>query len=301
MTNPARPAAFDVRERLSQYWRLIRGDRPVGTLLLLWPTWWALWLAAGGWPGWKLLLVFSVGVWLTRSAGCVINDIADRRLDPQVERTKGRPIASGAVSPREALVVFVLMMVVAFSLVCLTNRLTVWLSVVGAFLAATYPYLKRHTYLPQVYLGLAFGWGIPMAYAAVQGTVPAIAWLLFLGNLLWTTGYDTWYAMVDRDDDLRAGAKSTAILFGDADLVALGVLYAGFGITMALLGRSAGLGVNYFAGLVVAAGFVVWQFVHARDRSRQHCFDAFLSNQWVGLIVFAGIALQLLMHPPVAG
>ncbi len=300
MTETSRPAAFDTRERLGQYWRLIRGDRPVGTLLLLWPTWWALWLAAGGWPGWKLLLVFSLGVWLTRSAGCVINDVADRWLDPQVERTKARPIASGAVSAREALAVFVVMMLVAFALVCLTNRLTVLLSVVGVFLAASYPYLKRHTYLPQVYLGLAFGWGIPMAYAAVQGTVPAIAWLLFLGNLLWTTGYDTWYAMVDREDDLRAGAKSTAILFGDADLVALGVLYAGFGITMVLLGRQAGLGVNYYVGLVVAAGFVGWQFVHARDRTRQHCFDAFLSNQWVGLVVFVGIALQLLMHPAVA-
>lgn len=301
MNELPRPAAFDARERLGQYWRLIRGDRPVGTLLLLWPTWWALWLAAGGWPGWKLLLVFSVGVWLTRSAGCVINDYADRWLDPQVERTKSRPIASGAVAPREALAVFVVMMLVAFALVCVTNRLTIWLSVGGAFLAASYPFLKRHTYLPQVYLGLAFGWGIPMAYAAVQGTVPTIAWLLFLGNLLWTTGYDTWYAMVDRDDDIRAGAKSTAILFGDADLVALGVLFGGFGVTMVLLGRQAGLGVNYYVGLAVAAGFIAWQFVHARDRTRQHCFDAFLSNQWVGLVVFAGIALELLMHPPVAG
>jgi 4-hydroxybenzoate polyprenyltransferase len=170
------------------------------------------------------------------------------------------------------------------------------MSVAGAFLAATYPFLKRHTYLPQVYLGLAFGWGIPMAYAAVQGTVPTQAWLLFLGNLLWTTGYDTWYAMVDRDDDLRMGAKSTAILFGDADLIAQGVLYASFFATMALVGQQAQLGFNYAIALLVAAGFVAWQFVSARDRSRERCFAAFLNNQWVGLCVFAGIALDLAMR-----
>ena len=168
------------------------------------------------------------------------------------------------------------------------------MSVAGAFLAASYPFLKRHTYLPQVYLGLAFGWGIPMAYAAVQGAVPEMAWLLFLGNLLWTTGYDTWYAMVDRDDDLRLGAKSTAILFGELDLVALGILYGGFLVTMILLGRRAELGINYYVGLAVAAGFIGYQFALARDRSREHCFAAFLNNQWVGFSVFLGIALALL-------
>jgi 4-hydroxybenzoate polyprenyltransferase len=287
---------FDWRERLPHYWRLIRGDRPIGTLLLLWPTWWALWLAAGGFPPLRALVVFTLGVWLTRSAGCVINDYSDRWLDGEVERTRGRPLATGAVAPREALGLFVVMMLVAFALVCLTNRLTVYLSVVGAFLASTYPLLKRYTYLPQVYLGLAFGWGIPMAFAAVQGRVPTLAWLLFLGNLLWTTGYDTWYAMVDRDDDLRMGAKSTAILFGDADLVALGVLYAGFLATMALVGKQAGLAVNYAIALAVATGFIGWQFVSARDRSRERCFAAFLNNQWVGLCVFAGIALDLQMQ-----
>ena len=289
---------FDWRERLPHYWQLIRGDRPIGTLLLLWPTWWALWLAAGGFPPLKAFLVFTIGVWLTRSAGCVINDYSDRWLDGQVERTRGRPLATGAVSPREALLMFVLMMLIAFALVCLTNRLTIYLSVVGAFLAATYPLLKRYTYLPQVYLGLAFGWGIPMAFAAIQGTVPTLAWVLFLGNLLWTTAYDTWYAMVDRDDDLRMGAKSTAILFGDADLIALGVLYACFLGTMALLGRQAGLGFNYAIALLVAAGFIAWQFVSARDRSRERCFAAFLNNQWVGLCVFGGIALDLAMRSP---
>jgi len=286
---------FDWRERLPHYWQLVRGDRPVGVLLLLWPTWWALWLAADGFPPLLTLAIFTLGVWLTRSAGCVINDYADRWLDPQVARTKSRPLASGAVTPREALWLFVAMMLLAFTLVCFTNRLTIYLSVAGAFLAASYPFLKRYTYLPQVYLGIAFGWGIPMAYAAVQGSVPPLAWLLFTGNLLWTTGYDTWYAMVDREDDLRAGAKSTAILFGDLDLMAQGVLYAGFLLTMLLLGLNAKLGVNYYAGLAVAAGFIAWQFVTARDRSRERCFEAFLANQWVGLAIFAGIALDVLL------
>lgn len=278
------------RERLPHYWKLVRGDRPVGTLLLLWPTWWALWLAAEGLPPLGTLFIFTAGVWLTRSAGCVINDYADRWLDPQVERTRARPLATGAVSPREALAVFVVMMLVAFGLVLLTNRLTVYLSIAGAFLAASYPFLKRYTYLPQVYLGVAFGWGIPMAFAAVQGTVPALAWLLFLGNLLWTTGYDTWYAMVDREDDIRAGSKSTAILFGDADLVAQGLLFGGFAWAMWLVGSRAGLGIFYYVALGVAVVLVLRQFWMARDRGREHCFEAFLSNQWVGLALFAGIA-----------
>jgi 4-hydroxybenzoate polyprenyltransferase len=284
-----------LRARLPDYWRLVRGDRPVGTLLLLWPTAWALFLAARGLPPLKILAIFVAGVWLTRSAGCVVNDYADRWLDPQVARTRDRPLATGAVSTREALWLFVAMMGVAFGLVLLTNPLTIGLSVVAVFLAASYPFLKRYTYLPQAYLGLAFGWGIPMAFAAIQGTVPPIAWLLFLGNLLWTTGYDTWYAMVDREDDLRAGARSTAILFGDADLIAQGVLYGGFLVTMWLLGGRADLGVNYFAGLAVAAGFVAWQFAIARTRTPADCFRAFLANQWVGLAVFAGIALDLLL------
>ena len=282
--------APDWRRRLSLYWKLTRGDRPIGWLLLLWPTWWALWLAAGGVPPLGTLAIFTAGVWLTRSAGCVINDYADRWLDPQVERTKSRPLATGAVSPREALALFSGLMLVAFGLVLLTNRLTVYLSVAAVFLAATYPFLKRHTYLPQVYLGIAFGWSIPMAFAAVQGTVPAIAWLLFLGNLLWTTAYDTWYAMVDREDDLRAGSKSTAILFGDADLMAQGVLFAGFFWAMWLVGSRAGLGVYYQAGLLLALLLVLAQFWVARHRGRDECFIAFRANQWVGLAVFAGLA-----------
>ncbi|RNF83732.1 4-hydroxybenzoate octaprenyltransferase [Montanilutibacter psychrotolerans] len=286
------PVLSPARVRLALYWQLVRGDRPIGWLLLLWPTWWGLWLAAEGVPPLWTLIVFSAGVWLTRSAGCVINDYADRWLDPHVERTKHRPLATGAVRGREALGVFAALMLVAFALVLTTNRLTVYLSFVGVLLAASYPYLKRYTYLPQVYLGLAFGWGIPMAFAAVTGKVPPLAWLLYVANILWATAYDTWYAMVDREDDLRMGSKSTAILFGDLDLVALGLLYALTFTALALVGRNAGLGLYWWAGLGVAAMLVVHQFVIARDRERDTCFRAFLHNHWVGLAVFAGLALD---------
>jgi 4-hydroxybenzoate polyprenyltransferase len=276
--------------RLRLYWTLIRGDRPIGWLLLLWPTWWGLWLAGKGVPPWWPLIVFTAGVWLTRSAGCVINDYADRWLDPQVERTRERPLAIGAVSGREALVVFAALMLLAFALVLTLNRLTIALSVIGILLAASYPYLKRYTYLPQVYLGMAFGWGIPMAFAAIRGEVPAVAWLLYLANIFWATAYDTWYAMVDRDDDLRIGAKSTAILFGDLDLVAQGVLYALTFAALALVGQRAALGPFYWYGLGVAVVLVGYEFVIARQRERNACFRAFLHNHWVGAAIFAGIA-----------
>jgi 4-hydroxybenzoate polyprenyltransferase len=280
------------RERLGQYWKLVRGDRPIGWLLLLWPTWWGLWIAAAGLPPLWTLFVFSAGVWLTRSAGCVINDYADRWLDPQVERTRHRPLATGAVRGREALLVFAVLMLAAFALVLTTNRMTIYMSLVGVLLAASYPYLKRYTYLPQVYLGLAFGWGIPMAFAAVQGTVPPLAWVLYVANIFWATAYDTWYAMVDRDDDLRAGAKSTAILFGDLDLVAQGVLYALFLAALALVGQRAGLGAYYWYGLGLALLLIAWEFAIARHRGRDACFRAFLHNHWVGAVVFAGIAID---------
>ncbi len=283
------------RERLGQYWKLVRGDRPIGWLLLLWPTWWGLWIAAGGIPPLWTLFVFSAGVWLTRSAGCVINDYADRWLDPQVERTRGRPLATGAVRGREALAVFAVLMLAAFALVLTMNRLTIWMSFVGVFLAASYPYLKRYTHLPQVYLGMSFGWGIPMAFAAVQGTVPMVAWVLYAANILWSTAYDTWYAMVDREDDLRAGAKSTAILFGRFDLVIQGVLYALVFLALALVGWRAELGLYYWTGLVVAAALVVYEFALVRHRDREACFRAFLHNHWVGLAIFAGIALDYLL------
>lgn len=271
----------------------MRADRPIGTLLLLWPTWWALWLAAGGLPSLWTLFVFTAGVWLTRSAGCVINDYADRWLDPHVKRTRERPLATGAVSGRQALALFAALMLVAFALVLTMNRLTVLLSVVGVFLAATYPYLKRYTHLPQVYLGMAFGWGIPMAFAAVQGEVPPLAWVLYGANILWSTAYDTWYAMVDRDDDLKIGSHSTAILFGDLDLVIQGILYALFLGAMVLVGQRAQLGMWYWLGLLVAAVLVAWEFWLARNREREPCFKAFLHNNWVGAALFAGIVAAL--------
>ena len=284
-----------VRERAPHYWALIRGDKPIGILLLLWPTWWALFLAADGMPPIRILVIFTLGVWLTRSAGCIVNDYADRWLDSEVKRTQQRPMATGKVSAREAIVLFCVLMLIAFGLVCLTNRLTIYMSVIAVFLAATYPFLKRYTYLPQVYLGIAFGWGIPMAFTAIQGKIPSEAWLLFCANLLWTTAYDTWYAMVDRDDDIRMGSKSTAILFGDMDLVALGVLYTGFIWAMALLGRGTRLGINFYISLAVACGFIAYQFFRGKTRKREDCFVAFLNNQWVGLSIFAGIALDLLI------
>lgn len=292
--SPQLPAASGAG--LRAYWRLIRGDRPIGTLLLLWPTGWALWLAADGFPTWKLCAIFTAGVWLTRSAGCAINDYADRWLDASVQRTQDRPLATGALSGRAALVVFAALMGVAFALVLQTNRLTVQLSAIGVLLAASYPYLKRYTYLPQVYLGLAFGWGIPMAFAATLGTVPAIAWLLFLANVVWATAYDTWYAMVDRDDDLRMGAKSTAILFGSMDLVAQGVLYAMFFTALLLVGLQAKLAPAFYGALAIAAVLVVFEFRMARGRDRAGCFKAFLHNNWVGASVFVGIVLGVAMR-----
>ena len=285
---PASPAPW--KTRLALYWKLTRNDRPIGWLLLLWPTWWGLWLAAGGLPPLWTWFVFTAGVWLTRSAGCVINDYADRWLDPHVERTRGRPLATGAVRGREALALFAVLMLVAFALVLTLNRLTVLMSFVGMLLAASYPYLKRYTYLPQVYLGMAFGWGIPMAFAAVTGEVPALAWLLYVANILWSTAYDTWYAMVDREDDLKVGSKSTAILFGEMDLVAQGVLYALFFAALVLVGQRAGLGTVYAVGVGVAIALVAWEFWIARQRRREACFRAFLHNHWVGMVVFVGIA-----------
>lgn len=284
------PSIPEIRLRAGRYWRLVRGDRPIGWLLLLWPTWWGLWLAAEGLPPLGILLIFSAGVWLMRSAGCIINDYADRWLDPHVERTRSRPLATGEVAPREALLLFATLCLIAFGLVLLTNRLTVVLSVVGVLLAASYPYLKRYTWFPQVYLGVAFGWAIPMGFAAVLGEVPPIAWLAFVANVLWSTAYDTWYAMVDREDDIRMGARSTAILFGDADLVAQGVLYGSFLLALLMLGQRAALGPPYYTALLAAAGLVAWQFWRARDRSREGCFAAFRNNHWVGMVVFAGIA-----------
>ncbi len=287
-----------VRERLTQYAKLARMHKPVGAALLLWPTWWALWLAAGDFPPWGSLVIFTLGVFLMRSAGCVINDYADRGLDPEVKRTRERPIASGKVTPRETIGVFFALITLAFLLVLLTNKLTIELSFIGAFLAATYPFAKRYTYLPQVYLGCAFGWSIPMAFAAVKGGDHAafmaalpLCGLLFLGNVLFSTIYDTEYAMVDRDDDIRVGAKSTAILFGDADLVILGVLMATFLFAMLLVAQRGHLHWIYSAAVGVAALLFVWQQWIMRKRDRDACFAAFRNNNWVGLVLWVGIAM----------
>jgi 4-hydroxybenzoate polyprenyltransferase len=285
------PARY--REKALDYLVLTRMDRPIGALLLLWPTWWALWLAASDFPPWKPLIIFTLGVFAMRAAGCAINDYADRKLDPQVTRTAGRPIASGRVTPREALVVFATLLVFAFVLVLFTNRLTIELSFAGAALAALYPFTKRYTYMPQVVLGAAFGWSIPMAFAAVTNSVPPIGWLLFIGNILWSVIYDTEYAMVDREDDLKAGARSTAILFGDADLPILGVLMGTFLLTMLFVGQRATLGWPYWLGLLIAAGLFGYQMWLIRDRQRDACLKAFRHNNWLGLTVWVGIVLAL--------
>lgn len=281
------------REKALDYLVLTRMDRPIGALLLLWPTWWALWLAASDFPPWKPLIIFTLGVFAMRAAGCAINDYADRKLDPQVERTAGRPIASGRVSPREALIVFAALLLFAFVLVLFTNRLTIELSFAGAALAALYPFTKRYTYMPQVVLGAAFGWSIPMAFAGVMNTVPPVGWLLFIGNIIWSVIYDTEYAMVDREDDLKAGAKSTAILFGDADLPILGVLMGTFLLTMLFVGQRAALGWPYWLSLLVAAALFGYQHWLIRDRIRTACLAAFRHNNWLGLIVWIGIVLAL--------
>lgn len=276
---------------------LVRMDRPIGALLLLWPTWWALWLAADGFPPWKFLIVFTVGVFVMRAAGCAMNDFADRNLDPQVQRTAGRPLAAGRVKPREAVLTFVVLALIGFALVlAFTNRLTIYLSFAGAALAALYPFSKRYTQLPQVVLGAAFGWGIPMAFAAITNGLPPVCWLLFLGNVLFSTIYDTEYAMVDRDDDLRAGAKSTAILFGDADLPILGILMATLLFTLLLVGQRAQLEWPFLAGLGIALLLFAWQLWNMRWRQRDACFAAFRNNNLVGGIVWLGMVVALAMR-----
>ena len=283
-----------LRDRMREYLLLMRVDRPIGIFLLLWPTLWALWIAAQGMPDGLVLFVFVTGVFLMRSAGCVINDFADRKLDPHVARTKNRPIAAGRVSAREALYLFAGLCLAAFLLVLLMNRLTIMLSFVGVVLAAIYPFMKRHTYLPQVFLGLAFGWAVPMAWAAQTGETTRIAWLLLTATVVWATAYDTMYAMVDRDDDLKIGVKSTAILFGDADRYIIAGLQLTVLLIMLIIGRQLHFGVFYSLGLVLAAGLAVYQQYLIREREPRDCFRAFLNNNWFGMAIFAGLVLQYL-------
>ena len=276
-------------EKLKLYWRLARLDRPVGWLLLLWPTLWALWIAADGHPRPAIVAIFVLGVITMRAAGCVINDIFDRDLDPLVERTRTRPLASGAVTVREALVIFFLLLTIAFGLVLLLNRQTVWLAVVGAAIAASYPLAKRFTNLPQVYLGVAFSWGIPMAFTAQDSPLMPLAWWLLGTNLLWTVAYDTMYAMADRPDDLKAGIKSSAIMFGRFELAINASLQAITLLSLALMGLYLGFGVIFYLGLGAAALTAVYQLYLCKDRDRQQCFKAFLNNIWFGGFVFAGL------------
>ncbi len=270
--------------------QLIRFDKPIGTLLLLAPTLWALWIAAGGIPDYRLLLIFVAGTFVMRSAGCIINDLADREMDGAVARTRERPLVTGEVSVGEARALFLALLSVAFLLVLFTNRLTVALSFAGVALASTYPFMKRYTHLPQVVLGAAFSWGIPMAFAAQSGQLPPALWLIYLGNLLWTVAYDTEYAMVDRDDDLTVGIKSTAILFGHHDRLVVGLLQALCLAALYLAGREFQLGPAYLLSLLAVAGLFGYQQLLIRHREPEACFRAFLNNQWVGAVIFAGIA-----------
>ena len=279
--------------RWLSYFMLVRLHRPIGTLLLLWPTLWALWMASAGSPDPYLLFAFCLGTLLMRSAGCAINDFADRKIDKHVKRTQARPVTTGAIKPWEAVMVFVVLSLLALLLLIPMNALTWMLAVVAAFIAASYPYTKRFLALPQAYLGIAFGFGIPMAFAAVTGAVPAVAWVMLLANVFWALAYDTEYAMVDRDDDIRLGIKTAALTFGRFDVMAVMACY---GITLtllALVGMMQGLGFWYFAGLVGAAVTSGYHYTLIRDRSREGCFAAFNHNNWWGAVVMAGVVIDL--------
>jgi 4-hydroxybenzoate polyprenyltransferase len=274
--------------------QLIRFDRPIGTLLLLWPTLWALWLAAQGIPDAGLLAIFVLGTFLMRSAGCIVNDLADRHLDGAVARTRERPLVTGAVTPTEARLLLAVITLLAFALVLMTNALTVELSLVAVVLATTYPFMKRYTHLPQLVLGAAFSWGIPMAFAAQRGTLPLALWLVYLGNLSWTVAYDTAYAMVDRDDDLKIGIKSSAILFGRHDRLIIGMLQLTCLLCLFLAGRAFGLNLYYNLSLVAAALLFGYHQYLLRERKPEACFRVFLHNNWVGMAIFAGVVLHYL-------
>jgi len=289
------PSVTDWGHRLSLYARLARLNRPIGNFLLLWPTLWALWLAAAGMPRVKVLVVFVLGVVVMRAAGCVINDYADRDFDRHVKRTRTRPLTTGEVSEREALGLFVLLCLIAFGLVTLMNALTIALSLGGVVLAAIYPFMKRHTHLPQVHLGAAFGWAAPMAFAAQTGGVPVLAWLVFAASVVWATIYDTEYAMVDRDDDLKVGIKSTAVLFGRYDRAMIGLLQGLLTLLLAVIGWRAGLEPVFYGALALATALFLRQQWLIRDRSRDGSFRAFLNNNYYGGVVFAGIALSYLI------
>lgn len=281
-----------VLDRSKQYWLLARFDKPIGILILLWPALWALWVASDGKPDLLVLTVICLGVVLMRAAGCVINDYADRDFDPHVERTKQRPIAAGKVTPKEALIVFAVLCLCSFGLVLLLNIYTIMLSFIGAFLAASYPFMKRYTHLPQAYLGMAFGWAVPMSFAAQLDSIPPVGWVMYLATILWALVYDTMYAMVDKDDDLKIGVKSTAILFGAYDRHIMGALQVVILGLLIAVGQMANVSWPYYGGILIAAGLSVYQQKLIFHRERTLCFKAFLNNNWYGLAVFSGLVVD---------
>ncbi len=282
--------------KLALYFRLIRLDKPIGTVLLLWPTLCAMWLAQQGVPDWHLLLIFVLGTFLMRSAGCAVNDYADQDIDKFVKRTAERPITSGRISGKEALAIACVLALLAFALIWPLNALTKQLSVAAVIIAATYPYFKRFFAIPQAYLGIAFGFGIPMAFAAIQNTVPPVAWLFLLGNVFWSVAYDTEYAMVDRDDDLKIGIKTSAITFGRYDVAIIMLCYGATLLIWLVCGWQLGLRYYYVAGLLVAAGCAVYHYTLIRARERMPCLAAFRHNNWLGAAVFAGVAIDIALR-----
>lgn len=288
--------AQKIIQKLNAYERLMRLDKPIGILLLLWPTLWALLIAGLGKPDWIVVMIFITGTVLMRSAGCVLNDIADMKYDGLVERTKNRPLANNEVSKKEAYILAAVLSLVAFGLVCFLNKLTIQLSVIALLLAASYPFTKRFLAIPQAYLGIAFGFGIPMAFAAIMGYIAPIAWVLLLANIFWAIAYDTEYAMVDRDDDLKIGIKSSAITFGRFDVVAVMICYTLTLLLLVIAGKWLLLSGAYYLGLALAAGVAIYHYFLIKDREKTKCFKAFLHNNWFGFAVFLGLAAHYLMQ-----
>jgi len=285
---------FISKERLQQYYLLMRMDRPIGTYLLLWPTFWALWIAAEGIPPVPIVIIFTLGVFVMRSAGCVINDYADRKIDKHIERTQNRPITSGKVSPAEALILFAVCILIAFILVLFLNLFTVLLSFAALLLASVYPFMKRYTHYPQIVLGMAFSWAIPMGFAAQLNEIPMIAWFLYIVNILWIICYDTMYAMVDKEDDLKIGVKSTAIVFAENDKLIIALLQTAFLIGMLVIAWQLQAGMFFYLGIAAAMIFSLYQQYLIRNREKKLCFQAFLNNNWLGMVIFIGIFLNYL-------
>ena len=296
MMEKRRISPMKITERLSLYIQLTRLNRPIGILLLLWPTLWGVWIASHGHPAWHIVVIFTLGTILMRSSGCAVNDYADRHIDKHVERTRERPLTSGKISERETLWVAVVLALVSFALILPLNPLTWLLAFPALFLAASYPFTKRFFAIPQAYLGIAFGFGIPMAFAATRGSVPAVAWVLLLANVFWAIAYDTEYAMVDRDDDIHLGIHSSALFFGKHDVTAVMLCYAITLVLLAVAGMMADLRPVYFIGLIAAQGISLYHYILIRDRNRDKCFKAFLHNNWFGATVFAGVVGDYLLR-----